>query len=89
MADFIGEICQFAGAYTPHHYLDCDGRTVPIGEYAALFATIGVTYGGDGRTSFALPDLRPSDPVDHHIRQWVVGEPRWVICCQGDFPRRT
>ncbi len=55
---YIGEIRLFAGNYAPEGWAMCDGRLLAIGDNDALFSLIGTTYGGDGRTSFALPDLR-------------------------------
>ena len=54
---FVGEVVAFAGNYAPAGYHVCDGALLNIGDYPALFALIGTTYGGDGRTTFALPDL--------------------------------
>ena len=56
--DFMGRVVPFAGNYAPTDYLPADGRLLPIAQYDALFALIGTTYGGDGQTTFALPDLR-------------------------------
>jgi microcystin-dependent protein len=56
--DILGEVMPFAGDFTPADYLPADGRLLPISQYDALFALIGTTYGGDGMTTFALPDLR-------------------------------
>lgn len=59
MADpFIGEIRMFAGNFAPRNYAFCDGQTVPVSQNTALFAVLGTTYGGDGRTTLGLPDLR-------------------------------
>jgi microcystin-dependent protein len=59
MADpFLGEIRMFAGNFAPVGWMTCDGQTLPISEYTALFSLIGTYYGGNGTTSFALPDLR-------------------------------
>lgn len=55
---YIGEVCMFAGNYCPNYYMQASGQTLPIANYQALFAQIGVTYGGDGRVNFQLPDLR-------------------------------
>jgi microcystin-dependent protein len=55
---FIGQIQMFAGAFAPAGWMLCEGQTLPIAEYDALFALIGTTYGGDGVQTFALPDLR-------------------------------
>ena len=56
--DMIGEVMPFAGNFVPTDYLPADGRLLPIGDNIALFDLIGTTYGGDGNTTFALPDLR-------------------------------
>lgn len=55
---FIGEIRLFAGNYAPQNWSLCDGSPMQISEYSALFALLGTTYGGNGVTTFALPDLR-------------------------------
>jgi len=54
----IGAVSLFAGNFTPPDCLPCDGRLVNISDYEALFTILGTTYGGDGITTFALPDLR-------------------------------
>jgi microcystin-dependent protein len=56
--DLLGDIDVFAGNYVPTDYLPCDGRLLSIAQNTALFSVIGTTYGGDGKTTFALPDLR-------------------------------
>jgi microcystin-dependent protein len=55
---FIGEISLFAGNYEPGGWAYADGRLLPISSYTALFSILGTTYGGDGETTFGLPDLR-------------------------------
>jgi microcystin-dependent protein len=60
---FIGEIRIFAGNFAPLGWAFCDGQLLPIATYEALFALIGTTYGGDGQTTFALPDLRGRGPI--------------------------
>src|SRR4029077_3527848 len=60
---FIGEIRMFGGNFAPVGWAFCDGSLVPISENDALFNLIGTTYGGDGQTTFALPDLRGRIPV--------------------------
>ena len=54
----IGEIRMFAGNFAPRAWALCDGQLLPISQNSALFSILGTTYGGDGRTTFALPDLR-------------------------------
>lgn len=60
---YIGEIRIFAGNYSPRQWAKCDGQLMAISSNDALFALIGTTYGGDGRTTFALPDLRGRIPL--------------------------
>ena len=60
---FIGEIRMFGGNFAPAGWAFCDGSLIPISENDALFNLIGTTYGGDGQTTFALPDLRSRVPV--------------------------
>jgi len=55
---FIGEVIMFGGNFAPRGWAFCDGQLLPISQNTALFSLLGTTYGGDGRTTFALPDLR-------------------------------
>jgi microcystin-dependent protein len=59
----LGVVSAFAGNFAPGGELICDGQLLPISQYSALFSLIGTTYGGDGVTTFALPDLRGRDIV--------------------------
>lgn len=54
----IGEVRMFAGNFAPRNWALCDGQLLPISAYTALFSILGTTYGGDGQTTFALPDMR-------------------------------
>jgi microcystin-dependent protein len=64
MADpFIAQITMFAGNFAPRNWAFCDGQLLPIVGNEALFSLIGTAYGGDGRTNFALPDLRGRAPM--------------------------
>jgi len=58
MEPYVGEIRIFPGNYAPENWLFCQGQLLPISEYEVLYSLLGTTYGGDGQTSFALPDLR-------------------------------
>src|SRR5256885_8037573 len=60
---YIGEIRMFAGNFAPAGWAFCAGQLLPISENDALFTLIGTTYGGDGQSTFALPDLRGRIPV--------------------------
>lgn len=60
---FIGEVKAFAGDYAPVGWLRCDGQPLLIASYPNLYSIIGTTYGGDGITTFAVPDLRGRVPI--------------------------
>lgn len=55
---FIGSVVIFGGNFAPVGWMFCNGQLLPIAQYTALFSILGTTYGGDGQTTFALPDLR-------------------------------
>lgn len=63
MEPFIGQIIMFAGNFAPRGWALCDGQLLSIAENSALFSILGTTYGGDGRTTFGLPDLRGRFPM--------------------------
>ena len=58
MEGTMAEVRMFVGNFAPRNWALCDGQLLSIAQYQALFSLLGTTYGGDGRTSFALPDLR-------------------------------
>src|SRR5882757_2095560 len=60
---YVGEIRMFAGNFAPAGWMFCQGQLVPISEQETLFNLIGTTYGGDGQSTFALPDLRGRVPI--------------------------
>ena len=60
---YVGEIRMFAGNFAPAGWMFCEGQLLPISENETLFNLIGTTYGGDGQSTFALPDLRGRLPV--------------------------
>lgn len=60
---FVGEIMLFAGNFAPANFLRCDGQVLPIAQHATLFSVLGTRFGGDGVTTFALPDLRGRVPI--------------------------
>jgi microcystin-dependent protein len=64
MADpFTAEIRMFAGNFAPKSWALCNGQLIPLSQNTALFALLGTFYGGDGKSTFALPDLQDSVPV--------------------------
>lgn len=60
---YIGEIRMFGGNFAPVNWAFCDGSLLSTSEYDALFSLLGTIYGGDGRTTFALPDLQGRVPI--------------------------
>ena len=60
---FVGEIRMFGGSFAPAGWMTCSGQTLPISENETLFNLIGTTYGGDGQSTFQLPDLQGRLPV--------------------------
>jgi microcystin-dependent protein len=73
MDPYVGEIRLFAGNFPPQGWLLCDGSLQSIADNPTLFDLIGTTYGGDGQTTFALPDLRGRAPV-HAGPGFVLGQ---------------
>lgn len=75
---YVGEIRLFAGNFAPLGWMFCQGQMLAIAEHEVLFQLIGTTYGGDGQTSFALPDLSGRVPVHQGqgpgLSQRVIGE---------------
>ncbi len=70
---YIGEIRMFAGNFPPVGWAFCDGTLMPIAENELLFQLIGTTYGGDGQTTFALPNLQSRNPL-HAGPNFVLGQ---------------
>jgi len=70
---YVGEIRMFGGNFAPSGWAICDGSILAIAENDVLFELIGTTYGGDGQTTFALPDLRGRVPV-HQGSGFVIGQ---------------
>jgi microcystin-dependent protein len=75
---FLGEIRMFGGNYAIKHWAFCNGQLMSIAQNQALFSLIGTTYGGDGRTTFALPDLRGRLPMSQGqgpgLSNYVMGQ---------------
>ena len=70
---FVGEIRMFAGNFAPAGWMFCQGQLLPISENETLFQLIGTTYGGDGQSTFALPDLRGRVPI-HQGNGFILAE---------------
>lgn len=88
MEGYIGEVREFAGSFAPRGWASCDGQTIDIKTYTALFAIIGTMYGGDGINTFRLPDWRPTDEHGTKVHGWDIGKPSKIICVVGIFPER-
>lgn len=80
----MAEVQLFAGNFPPRGWLFADGRILSIASNSALFALLGTTYGGNGTTTFALPDLRNATP-----RSANGASLQYVICMAGVFPSRN
>ncbi|HEV7410128.1 MAG TPA: tail fiber protein [Bradyrhizobium sp.] len=70
---YVGEIRMFAGNFAPAGWMFCEGQLLPISENETLFNLIGTTYGGDGQSTFALPDLRGRVPI-HQGNGFILAE---------------
>ncbi|BDU19169.1 tail fiber protein [Dyella sp. GSA-30] len=75
---YVGEIRLFPYSFAPNGWFDCDGSLKPISEYDVLYALLGTTYGGDGQTTFAVPDMRGRVPIHMGqglgLSQYVLGQ---------------
>ena len=79
MADpFVAEIRMFAGNFAPVGWAQCNGQLLPISQNTALFSLVGTFYGGDGKSTFGLPNLQGSAPMNHGqgqgLSQRFIGE---------------
>lgn len=70
---YVGEIRMFGGNFAPAGWMFCEGQLLPISENETLFNLIGTTYGGDGQSTFALPDLRGRVPI-HMGNGFILAE---------------
>ena len=91
--EFIGSICVVGFNFCPRGYAEADGRLLRVSSYNALFSLLGTSYGGDGRTTFALPDLRGrvmigtgQGPGLSTIRQGQRGGAENVTLTQAQLP---
>ena len=77
---YLAQIVLFGGNFAPRGWMACNGQVLPIASNEALFTLLGTTFGGDGRTTFALPKLESP-----------AGEgpfPAYLICVEGIYPQR-
>lgn len=93
----LGEITFFGGTFAPHNWAFCDGQLLAISQYQALFSIIGSQFGGDGRSSFALPDFRGRLPVGTgqrpgSVHNYQLGEKAgqtYVTLSEANMPAHT
>jgi microcystin-dependent protein len=76
---FLATIQLLPYNFAPYGWAFCNGQILSIQEYSALFALIGATYGGDGRTTFGLPNLQGAEPIPNM---------HYCICVDGIYPTR-
>ncbi|MBX7234517.1 MAG: tail fiber protein [Caldilineales bacterium] len=75
MEPYVAEIRMFAGNFAPRGWALCEGQVLSIAQNTALFSLLGTNYGGDGKSTFALPDLRGRMPVQEDPSTWpYLGE---------------
>jgi microcystin-dependent protein len=92
---FLGTILPFGFNYAPLDWATCQGQTVPISQYNALFALLGVTFGGDGQSNFKLPNLQGRLPVGvgqgpaGTLASGDIGGAASVTLTQGNLPNAT
>lgn len=72
---FLGEIRIFAGNFAPHGWALCNGQLMPISQNTALFSLLGTNYGGNGTSTFGLPDMRDASPVHWETQGWSPETP--------------
>ena len=77
MDEIIGTIKLYAGNFAPRGFMECNGQTLPVTQYQALYSILGITYGGNYNTEFLLPKLQSP----------IVGM-RYIICVEGMYPER-
>jgi microcystin-dependent protein len=80
MEPFVGQIAFFPFSFTPRGWARCEGQLLSISQNTALFSLLGTNFGGDGKRTFALPDLRDKAPLPN------TG---YYIALQGIYPPRS
>ena len=81
---YIGEVFLFGGNFCPRNTMEANGQTMQISTHSALFSLLGTMYGGDGRTTFKLPDLRRDAPKSRGGSKL-----KYCIVIQGVYPSRS
>lgn len=86
---FLGEILAIPYTFAPRGFVFCEGQTLPVNQNQALFSLIGNRFGGDGRTTFALPNTRPVEEEMRRATRSRVPPFRYVIALTGTYPSRS
>lgn len=93
---YIGEVIMVGFGFCPNGWFEMNGQLLPISTYQSLFSLIGITYGGDGRTTFALPDMRGRAPINwgsgpglYSYQQGQRGGTETVTLTQNEMPVHT
>jgi microcystin-dependent protein len=89
--NFVGEIRNFAFGQIPQGWVACNGQALPVSQYQVLYALLGTTFGGNGRTTFNVPDLRGRVPVgaDASFEQGATGGSESVTLTLAQLPSHT
>lgn len=88
---YLAEVRLWAGNFAPNYWMFCEGQIIQISQNPALYSLLGTMYGGDGRTTFQLPDLREKDGNGNPIPMYQTsqgGKLAHIICVQGIYPER-
>jgi microcystin-dependent protein len=80
MDPYLGTIQLFGFFFAPRGWMSCEGQLLTIAQNQALFSLLGNQYGGDGRTNFALPNLKGAEPLPNM---------KYYIAIQGEYPPRS
>ncbi len=80
----IGQVTLFAGNFPPQDWMFCHGQILSINDNQALFSLLGISYGGDGKSTFALPDLGTKETKQEDSSASV----NYIICVNGYYPHR-
>ncbi len=78
---YLGQIMKFSFVFAPQYWMECAGQTLQISAYQALYALLGTTFGGNGTTTFCLPDMRGASLFGNGIM-------KYYIAMQGIYPSR-
>lgn len=73
-SESLGEILFFSSNHCPANYMECDGRVLQVEQFKPLFKLIGNKFGGDGQTTFCIPDLTKARPFNTQLKFYIVAK---------------